>query len=274
MQFFALLTLAVAPGLFLLAYVYLRDRYEREPLGLVLRTFAVGVLAGLPVLVVGTWVVEPLQAALRLGPLATTIWEAFISAGLLEEFFKLLAVWWVAYRSPHFNEPYDGIVYAATAALGFATLENILYVFEGGLPTGIGRAMLSVPGHALYGIIMGYYLGIARFARGWHRSSAWLLALIAPFLLHGAYDVLVMNAEYALAAYLLYPLVAYLWVRGTQGMTRHLEASPFRTRGRVPADGALLGGPCPACGQRLVIGSAFCHHCGAPQPAPGAPEAH
>ena len=64
-----------------------------------------------------------------------------------------------------FDEHYDGIVYGAAVSLGFATVENILYLFANGLESALGRAILPVSSHALFGVIMGYYLGKQSFLK-------------------------------------------------------------------------------------------------------------
>lgn len=254
------MVLAIAPAIFLLAYLYFRDRYEREPLGLVVRTFAFGALMALPVLGVNLLVVQPAAAAMGVAGPWRAPWDAFVSAALVEELFKLLAVYLVAYRNPNFNEPYDGIVYAAAASLGFAALENVLYVVQGGLTTGYIRAILSVPGHAVWGIMMGYYLGRARFTRHRGRKAGlWVCALALPVLLHGLFDVLNL-AEYELAFYLLFPLFAYMWTRAAQGIRDSGAASPFAPASQRP----LFSVPCSRCGVPLLAGANYCHHCGLP----------
>ena len=71
---------------------------------------------------------------------------------------------WYAYRKKEFDEPFDGIVYAVMVGMGFATVENISYVSQYGLMTGIMRLFMAVPAHASFAIIMGYFMGKARFS--------------------------------------------------------------------------------------------------------------
>ncbi len=255
-----LVVLAVAPAIFLLVYLYYRDRYEREPHGLVVRTFFFGALMAVPVVAVNLAVLQPLAELLGIAGSWKAPWEAFISAALVEEFFKLVAVYLVAYRNPNFNEPYDGIVYAAAASLGFAALENVLYVIEGGMSTGFVRAILSVPGHAIWGIMMGYYLGKAKFTGpGWGKVVSWLAALALPVLLHGLFDLFNL-VHYEIAFYLLFPLFAYMWYRAVEGIRDSHRVSPFAPPVARPG----FGGPCGGCGATLVSGANFCHHCGLP----------
>lgn len=261
MQYLELLVLAIAPAVFLLVYLYFRDRYEREPLGLVVRTFFVGALMALPVVAVNYLILQPLAVALGVAAGAGKApWEAFVTAALTEEFFKLAAVLLVAYRNPNFNEPFDGIVYTAAASLGFAALENVLYVLQGGLTTGLVRAVLSVPGHGVFGIIMGYYVGRAKFADGHLRKvTLFLGALGLPVLLHGLFNLLNL-IEYEVAFYLLFPLFAFMWNRALYSIRTADGHSPFAPREARPA----WRGTCPRCGTALVAEANFCHQCGLP----------
>ncbi|NDC79591.1 MAG: protease PrsW [Chitinophagia bacterium] len=119
--------------------------------------------------------------------LLRTAVEAFLCVALVEEWAKYAMVKAYAYRKPEFDEPFDGIVYSVMVAMGFATLENILYVMEHGMGTAILRMFLSVPAHACFGIVMGYYLGLARFQSGRERSNIRLGLLLAT-LFHGFFD--------------------------------------------------------------------------------------
>ncbi|MGE5590370.1 MAG: PrsW family glutamic-type intramembrane protease [Bacillota bacterium] len=214
-------TLAIAPAAALLMFVYLRDRYEREPKRLVFIVFLTGALAILPAVIVES-------ALMAVWPGAGVLYVAFVAAGLVEEGAKWAAVRLTAYRSRQFNEPMDGIVYAAAASLGFATVENLLYVGAGGVATGLTRAFLAVPGHAFFGVAMGYYLGLARFAPDPRsRRWAWSLSLGVPILLHGLYDSLLLSGN-AILPWLVLPLVAGLWFSALRQIRLAEAGSPFR----------------------------------------------
>jgi protease PrsW len=107
---------------------------------------------------------------------------------LIEEFSKFIFVRWVLYPNKNFNEPFDGIVYAVTVSLGFAGLENILYVLgdNGGVETAILRMFTAVPAHASFGVLMGYFLGKAKFEHQKAHHAFYALGVAALF--HGAYD--------------------------------------------------------------------------------------
>lgn len=170
-----LLTLAVAPGAFLLWYFWHRDRLEPEPRGLVMRVFFLGMASGLPLALIEAPVPKP--------------WDMILAAPLVEELGKFLVVYLFVYRLREFDEPMDGIVYGVAAALGFATLENILYVMDAGVGTGLLRAVLSVPGHALWGSLWGYALGRAKFTTG-PDGTRWVVgALLLAMLSHGLFNL-------------------------------------------------------------------------------------
>lgn len=175
---------AIIPALLLLAYFHARDIYP-EPPRVVWTTFFLGVLTIPGVLVFAL----PLshQLADIHDPYLYGLVDAFLCAAIPEEAFKFLVLTRYAARHPEFNEPMDGIVYGVAASLGFATLENILYVGSGGMGVAALRGLTAVPGHAFTGAVMGYFVGRARFADG-KQDSLWALALVTPILLHGLYD--------------------------------------------------------------------------------------
>jgi RsiW-degrading membrane proteinase PrsW (M82 family) len=173
---------AVLPALLLLWYFYTRDVHP-EPRGVVLTTFLLGVAAVVPILMVAM----PLELWTPISdPLWYSLFTAFVIAALIEEFFKFLVVVFYCARHPAFDEPMDGIVYGATASLGFATLENILYVVSGGWQVAILRAFMAVPGHAATGAILGYYVGQWKF--GPVKQGMLLRGFLYAWLLHGLYD--------------------------------------------------------------------------------------
>ncbi|NBP68782.1 MAG: protease PrsW [Cytophagia bacterium] len=185
MNFLVLLSLALAPGIAIAIYIYLKDRHEREPIKLLLMSFFYGVLSTIITLLI-SW---PLTKSVSIDP--TSISDQFINAfflvALVEEFSKFLFVRFILYNNKNFNEPFDGIVYALMVSMGFATLENVLYTFQYGVTTGVLRMFTAVPAHATFGILMGYFLGLAKFT---HRRELYyaFLALLVATLFHGAYD--------------------------------------------------------------------------------------
>lgn len=185
--------LTLLPSILLFVYIYTHDEHP-EPKSLVLKVAFVGALTSIPVLLTVFAINHFFDAPTE--PVMRAAWSAFVEAAIPEEFFKLLAVLWVVYRHPAFDEPFDGVVYGAVASLGFATLENALYVSEGGYGVAIARALTAVPMHAFCGVIMGYSIGYARFSRGASGIASWVGALFWPILYHGVYDWTIFAFKY------------------------------------------------------------------------------
>mgnify|MGYP001196581658 CR=1 FL=1 len=177
---------AILPSLLLLWYFYSKDKYP-EPPRVVFTTFFLGILTIIPVLCVALPMLFFVANRLE-NPYAYGITIGCLSAGIPEELFKFTVIFYYCMRHSEFDEPMDGLVYGVTASLGFATLENVLYVSQGGLYMAIGRALTAVPMHASVGAIMGYYCGRARFAPA-NRGQLLFLAWFVPMLLHSLYDI-------------------------------------------------------------------------------------
>jgi RsiW-degrading membrane proteinase PrsW (M82 family) len=250
---------ALLPSLLLIWYFYSRDVFP-EPRRVLERTFGLGCLVTLPVLVVAVpllfLVVTPLTAV---NPVAGAVAAAFLTAAIPEEFFKFLVVLLYCSRQPEFDEPMDGIVYGAVASLGFATLENILYVSGGGLEMALGRAFTAVPCHAFLGAVMGYYVGQARFHPE-RRGPLLATGLGLAILLHGLYDaplmVLQSGGEALLKAHVLLTLglvalafgvliVLGIWTIVLVQRLRREQLLLLRETLSPAADGGSAGEPLP-----------------------------
>jgi RsiW-degrading membrane proteinase PrsW (M82 family) len=181
-----LLLVAVAPVFTIILYVYFQDLYEKEPKSLLIMSFIYGAILSITIVFVLYLFTG------RLIPITDkfSIWQQFIQAffvvALAEEFSKYVIVKYFAQPKKAFNEPYDGIIYAVMVSMGFACTENILYVLEGGYETAILRAFTAVPAHATFGILMGYYMGKAKFSNS--RFKLNMAGLFLAVLFHGAYD--------------------------------------------------------------------------------------
>lgn len=179
---------AIIPSFLLLLFFLKRD-LNPEPIKTVLITFFLGVLAIFPVLAfclpVEKYLFNPKQLA---DPRMAGLALAFLFAAIPEELIKFSVLRGYAARKKEFDEPMDGIVYGVTASLGFATLENIMYTFSGGLSVAMLRAVTAVPAHAFMGAVMGYYVGQMKFNK--KRSTLWMfsLSLFWPIMIHGLYD--------------------------------------------------------------------------------------
>lgn len=221
MLVFSIVASALAPGLALLTYFYLKDRYDQEPLHIVVKIFLLGFLIVFPVMILQRGMI------LWLGD-NPVVHSLFISAGV-EELLKWFVLYHLIFNHTEFDEPYDGILYATAISLGFATVENIMYAWYSQAAFGpmMIRALLPVSGHAMFGVIMGYYFGHAKFSGGKSSRVFLLLSLLLPWMWHGLYDlILSMMTHYWL--WFIIPLMVLLWYGGMGKVSRANNRSPFR----------------------------------------------
>nr|WGE05570.1 glutamic-type intramembrane protease PrsW [Bacillus subtilis] len=199
---FAIISAGIAPSIALLSYFYLKDQYDNEPVHMVLRSFFLGVVLVFPIMFI-QYVLEKENVG------GGSFFVSFLSSGFLEESLKWFILMISVYPHAHFDEHYDGIVYGTSVSLGFATLENILYLIGHGVEHAFVRALLPVSCHALIGVIMGFYLGKARFSADKARVKWLILSLVVPSLLHGSYDFILT----ALSNWIYYmlPFMVFLW---------------------------------------------------------------
>jgi len=200
-----LIFIALAPCLFLLWYFYHRDKYEPEPKKLIIKIFLLGALMVIPGMIIETILISGLNTITR--GIINIFIMSFIIIAPTEELLKFFAVKRWIYRSLEFDEVMDGIVYTVAASLGFATVENIIYVITHGIGVGIARAFLAIPGHAFFGAIMGFYLGRARLNKEKEKKLI-IQGILLAILFHGLYDFLVLTKT-ALAL-LVIPLIIIL----------------------------------------------------------------
>ena len=193
-----LLLAALVPAAFLMVQVYRLDRIEKEPAGLLLKLVLFGALSGLAAGAIEGALTRVLDVTLGGGMLRLVL-ENFLAVALVEEACKRWVVLKFAWRHPAFDYRFDAVVYCVFSALGFAALENILYVAEYGFAVAVSRALLSVPGHCFFAVYMGIYLGQAKMAeRAMQRYYIELpdespgqylrASLLVPTLLHGFWD--------------------------------------------------------------------------------------
>ena len=182
----SLLVLAIAPGIAICLFIYFKDLYNKEPLIWLIVSFILGMLSVIPAFVAETLFTNPVIEYFAKGIKATAA-VAFIVVGLSEEGSKFLVLRYSAYNRKSFDDPFDGIVYSVVISMGFATLENIGYVMQHGMATGIVRMFLSVPAHASFGVLMGYYVGLAKFNPA-KKIYYFFLALFWAVVFHGAFD--------------------------------------------------------------------------------------
>lgn len=216
----SLLIAAVSPGICLLTYFYLKDRYDAEPIRNVLRIFVIGLLLVFPTMFIQR------GAVLWLGE-SPFVFSYLISGGI-EEFLKWFIIFYFVFNHELFNEPYDGVVYSVAVSLGYATMENVLYTFA--LPADplmlFMRALLPVSGHALFAVVMGYYFGKAKFGSQ-PRRKLLVFAYIIPVFIHGTFDYIQLSFD-SLWTLMIFPFIAALWICAMILVRKSLDKSPFR----------------------------------------------
>jgi RsiW-degrading membrane proteinase PrsW (M82 family) len=190
-----LLALALAPGIAIMWFIYSADKLEKEPLKALILSFLLGMLAILPTLLLETAGVHLLDRLLAKEGWLYYSLLAFVVVAFTEELMKWTMVRLYAYKRTFFNEPFDGIVYGVMVSMGFATLENIGYVFQYGWQTGLLRMVLAVPAHATFGVLMGYYFGLARFVGKEREWGLKIRGLLLAVLFHGLYDLFLMAQQ-------------------------------------------------------------------------------
>jgi len=203
------IVLALIPVVLLLSFLYITDRFNKEPAKLLLKLFILGFLSAAPIVLL-----ENILSSFNIfSGIVAYAFESFFVAGFIEELFKRKIVLKFAYNNVAFDEKLDGIIYCAFTSLGFAAIENILYIaFQTESFTNIAltRGLLSVPAHMLFAITMGYYLSLAKFSDNKRKKDYYMRrALIEPIILHGLYDFILMtNANFL---FVFIPYMFFLW---------------------------------------------------------------
>ena len=155
------MNLALLPGVIIIIYIFRKDKVEHEPIGLILKLLALGALSCIPAVILEN-LVTAFGPGYSEGTVEYAFFEAFCVAALCEELCKYGLLRLGSWKSRHFDFRFDAIVYGVSVAVGFALLENVLYVMEGGLQVALVRAVLSVPLHAFCGVFMGIFYGAAK----------------------------------------------------------------------------------------------------------------
>ncbi len=227
-----LLALALAPIAFIFTYVYLMDRHEREPLIYLIVSFVLGILTAFPVVYIGEKIQMLTGVSEHSAPLELLVY-AFVVVALTEEGMKYLVLRLYNYPQKEFDEPYDGIMYGVAVSLGFASIENVLYVFGSTgteIETGLVRMFTAVPAHAMFGVMMGYHVGKAKFLTTSMRTWEHFIGLGTAVLFHGLYDYFLFLGQ----AYFI-PLAIFILIFGVRlagkAIDEHQENSPHKEEG-------------------------------------------
>jgi RsiW-degrading membrane proteinase PrsW (M82 family) len=218
---------SITPVIIFLYLTYRKDRIK-EPAKILAWCFFGGFLSIILTLIIDAPLTPMVDSIAN--PLIKSFGDSFIVAAIPEEFSKFVVLYWIVWRNKDFDQHYDGILYAIFVSMGFALIENILYVFDGGMGVAMMRAVLSVPGHGFFAVLMGYYFSLAKFSEGRDRQRYLILSLAMPILFHGLYDFTLFYAGakdtnpfviLLLMVFFTY-LVIRLWRLGFQKIRLHL----------------------------------------------------
>ncbi len=198
MTWIILFLAAILPPLYLAKKIYEKDQIEKESFPLLRRLFLFGVFSSIPAMVLEGVLGKVFENTIA-DPNLYLLAEVFLGVALVEEGCKYFFLKRCTWKSPEFDYMFDGVVYAATLSLGFAAVENILYVFSAGFGIAVIRALLSIPGHCIFGIWMGEHYSREKRASMEGRDSIQsrenLLSLFVPVLLHGIFDYCLFFSE-------------------------------------------------------------------------------
>lgn len=220
-----LILLAIAPIVIIALLLYFKDRYEKEPIKLLIFSVIGGCLSVIPIIFLEGFLIQIMP---RISQDFEAFYTAFIVAAFSEELFKYLVFILLIWKNKNFNEKFDGIVYAVFISLGFAMVENIQYVLNYGIEVAYGRAFTAVPAHALFGIAMGFHFAVAKFYPK-QRNLQKIFALVIPIILHGIYDFILMSKMSGFLIFFFLYLV-YLWIFGIRKVNILSNASIYRRK--------------------------------------------
>ena len=205
-----ILILATLPVIFFMVWIYFKDKYEKEPPIKLLQYFALGILVSILAIFL-----ELYFSKLNIfSGIAGTLYTAFFVAAFTEEGLKAMILIPILIRDKNFNEKLDGIIYSIFLSLGFATIENIIYLTRERLDLyfelGITRGLISIPSHIMFAITMGYYISKYKFAKEDKKNKYLIYAIIIPILLHGVFDfILMIEYRWAIIVFIVY--IIFLW---------------------------------------------------------------
>ena len=200
---------------------------------MLIKSFFLGVFSCVPAVLL-TWLGESIGLSNQSDNIIFSAFSCIAGIGFTEEFSKFIFVRYYTFRKPDFNEPFDGITYCVMVAIGFATFENFLYVlnsfsengYSGGFSTAFIRAIFSVPGHAMFGVIMGFYLGIEKHNK---KINLGFYGLVLAAVAHGMFDFCLFNAgKYPMLILFFLLLFGFIVKLSLKAIKIHQEDSPFK----------------------------------------------
>lgn len=205
-----LLIISISPSIAFLIWIYLKDKYEKEPIKYLINLFILGTLLSIPAIAIEDILMNVTISSKYLN----IAYIAFIVAALTEELLKAIVLISHSVKSKYYTEKLDGIVYSIFITLGFATIENIIYIFYevylNIFEIGLTRAIISIPAHIMFAITMGYYLSMYKFNQEEKKYKYILKMILIPIFLHGVFDfILMIKTKWSTIVFIIYLL--YLW---------------------------------------------------------------
>ncbi|MCC3869465.1 PrsW family intramembrane metalloprotease [Terrisporobacter mayombei] len=224
-----ILALAVLPVIFFVGWIYFKDRYEKEPPLKLIEYFLLGILVSILAILL-----EFYFSKLNIfSGIMGTLYIAFFVAAFTEEGLKSIILIPVLLKDKNFNEKLDGIIYSIFLSLGFATIENIIYLMRERLDLSfelaVTRGLISVPSHIMFAITMGYYISKYKFSKEDDngRNKYLIYAVIIPILLHGVFDfILMIGYRWAIIVFIVY--IIFLWKVNLDKLDRYALYSKIR----------------------------------------------
>ena len=205
----SVLLATILPSLIIVFYFVISDRFK-EPTFQIIKIFFFGIIITIPAFFLNTYLGNILEKNTNI---SEPLIGSFLTAAPVEEGLKFFILFYFVYRMKDFNEPIDGIVYGITASLGFATLENLYYVYlladyfeVTSMQLAIVRAFSAVPAHASFGIVMGYFFMKYAYV---NKKENLVLAFLIPAFLHSVYNYYVVT-DY----YVSFALIIFTWIFG------------------------------------------------------------
>ena len=188
-----LLLATILPSILIISFFVYSDKFK-EPRSEIIKVFIYGILITIPAYFLNTFLSNFFYENTRVGE---GLVSSFLTAAPVEEGLKLFVLYYFVYKMKDFNEPVDGIVYGVTVSLGFATLENIYYVYlladyfdTSSMSLALVRSFSAVPAHAVFGLFMGYFFMKYSFVK---KGDNLFFAFIIPFALHGCYNLFTIS---------------------------------------------------------------------------------
>lgn len=223
-----ILILAILPVSFFIGWIYFKDRYEKEPPIKLIQYFLLGILVSILAIFLELY----FSKINIFSGIAATLYTAFFVAAFTEEGLKSIILIPILIKDKDFNEKLDGIIYSIFLSLGFATIENIIYLMRERLEItfelGVTRGLISIPSHIMFAITMGYYISKYKFAKEDSKKKKYLIyAIIIPIVLHGVFDfILMIGYRWAIIVFIVY--IIFLWKINLDKLDKYTLYSKIR----------------------------------------------